>query len=51
MTDLPERLKDLEGGDAIAGEGLLFSREDGVEAAWKVVDPIIGDHDAHSSPA
>ncbi len=31
-------------GDAIAGEGLLFSREDGVEAAWKVVDPIIGDH-------
>ena len=32
-------------GDAIAGEGLLFSREDGVEAAWKVVDPIIGDHD------
>jgi glucose-6-phosphate 1-dehydrogenase len=26
---------------AIAGDSTLFSREDGVEAAWRVVDPIL----------
>ena len=26
-------------GDAMAGENLLFAREDGVEAAWRVVNP------------
>jgi glucose-6-phosphate 1-dehydrogenase len=31
-------------GDALAGEALLFAREDGVEAAWRVVDPILTDH-------
>ncbi len=31
-------------GDALAGEGLLFSREDGVEAAWRVVDHVVHDH-------
>ena len=28
--------------DAIRGDPLLFVREDGVEAAWGVVDPILG---------
>lgn len=27
-------------GDAIAGDGALFTREDAIEAAWAVVDPI-----------
>jgi len=25
------------------GDGTLFNREDAVEAAWQVVDPILGD--------
>src|SRR5579872_1468723 len=29
-------------GDAILGDATLFVREDGVEAAWSVVDPILG---------
>ncbi len=28
-------------GDAMAGEGALFTREDAVEAAWAVVDPVL----------
>jgi glucose-6-phosphate 1-dehydrogenase len=28
-------------GDAMRGDGWLFAREDGVEAAWRVVDPIL----------
>jgi len=31
-------------GDAMAGDGALFTREDAVEAAWAVVDPILKDH-------
>ncbi|MEO8464362.1 MAG: glucose-6-phosphate dehydrogenase [Gammaproteobacteria bacterium] len=31
-------------GDAIAGDGALFAREDAVEAAWAVVDPVLEDH-------
>ncbi|MGI8778537.1 MAG: glucose-6-phosphate dehydrogenase [Acidimicrobiales bacterium] len=31
-------------GDALAGEALLFAREDEVEAAWEVVDPVLRDH-------
>src|SRR5262249_26549525 len=27
-------------GDAMAGDAMLFAREDGVEAAWRVVEPI-----------
>jgi glucose-6-phosphate 1-dehydrogenase len=27
--------------DAMAGDGALFTREDAVEAAWKVVDPVL----------
>jgi glucose-6-phosphate 1-dehydrogenase len=29
-------------GDAIRGDPTLFVREDGVEASWRVVDPILG---------
>ena len=36
-------------GDAIAGDGGLFTREDAVEAAWEVVDPVLATHHrAHS---
>ena len=31
-------------GDAMAGDGALFTREDAVEAAWKVVDPVLKVH-------
>jgi glucose-6-phosphate 1-dehydrogenase len=31
-------------GDAMAGDGALFAREDSVEAAWTVVDPILTRH-------
>lgn len=30
--------------DAMAGDGALFSREDSVEAAWAVVDPVLDAH-------
>jgi glucose-6-phosphate 1-dehydrogenase len=36
-----ERLLD----DAMSGETLLFAREDGVEASWRVVDNVLTDHD------
>jgi glucose-6-phosphate 1-dehydrogenase len=29
-------------GDAMAGDGTLFARQDGVEAAWAIVEPILG---------
>ena len=29
--------------DAMSGDGMLFAREDAVEAAWAVVQPILGD--------
>src|SRR5579862_1099883 len=31
-------------GDAMAGNEALFTREDAVEAAWSVVDPVLVDH-------
>jgi len=31
-------------GDAMAGDGALFTREDAVEAAWVVVDPVLRNH-------
>jgi glucose-6-phosphate 1-dehydrogenase len=31
-------------GDAIAGNGMLFTREDAVEAAWAIVDPVLTHH-------
>ena len=32
-------------GDAMAGDGALFTREDAVEAAWAVVDPVLANHE------
>ena len=32
-------------GDAMMGDGALFMREDAVEAAWAIVDPILKNHD------
>jgi glucose-6-phosphate 1-dehydrogenase len=32
-------------GDAMKGDGALFAREDAVEAAWAIVDPILTNHD------
>lgn len=29
-------------GDAMRGDATLFAREDSVEAAWRIVDPILG---------
>ena len=29
-------------GDAIQGDAILFVREDAVEAAWSIVEPILG---------
>jgi glucose-6-phosphate 1-dehydrogenase len=31
-------------GDAMTGDGALFTREDTVEAAWAVVDPVLKTH-------
>ena len=28
-------------GDAMDGDAMLFAREDAIEAAWNVVDPIL----------
>jgi glucose-6-phosphate 1-dehydrogenase len=30
-------------GDAIDGDAMMFARQDSVEAAWAVVDPVLGD--------
>ena len=30
--------------DAMVGNGALFTREDAVEAAWSVVDPVLAEH-------
>jgi glucose-6-phosphate 1-dehydrogenase len=39
------RLRDYERllGDAIAGDATLFARQDVVEAAWAIVDPLLAD--------
>ena len=31
-------------GDAMAGDGALFTRQDAVEAAWAVVQPVLNTH-------
>jgi glucose-6-phosphate 1-dehydrogenase len=31
-------------GDAMAGDGALFTRQDAIEAAWVVVDPVLKKH-------
>lgn len=33
-------------GDAMAGDGTLFTSQDAVEAAWAVVDPVLANHHA-----
>jgi glucose-6-phosphate 1-dehydrogenase len=30
--------------DALAGDGALFTREDAVEAAWAVAEPVLRTH-------
>jgi glucose-6-phosphate 1-dehydrogenase len=30
--------------EALEGDPTLFAREDGVEAAWRIVDPVVGEH-------
>jgi len=55
MTSMPAKLTAVESqaadevdayvrllGDAMRGDAMLFVREDAVEAAWAVVDPILG---------
>ncbi len=38
-------------GDAMIGDGALFTREDAVEAAWEVVEPVLENHpQAHIYP-
>ncbi len=41
----PEEMEPYERliGDAIGGDATLFAREDEVEAAWAVVDPVLND--------
>jgi glucose-6-phosphate 1-dehydrogenase len=31
-------------GEAMAGDGTLFTREESVEAAWAVVEPVLASH-------
>ena len=33
-------------GDAMAGDGALFTSQDAVEAAWAIVDPVLARHNA-----
>jgi glucose-6-phosphate 1-dehydrogenase len=35
-------------GDAMAGDATLFARQDAVEAAWSIVDPVLGDGELHT---
>jgi glucose-6-phosphate 1-dehydrogenase len=52
-NEFPDEMSPYERllGDALAGEGLLFARQDGVEEAWRVVDKILTHHHvAHPYP-
>jgi glucose-6-phosphate 1-dehydrogenase len=40
LTDVPEAYETLI-LDAIRGDGTLFTRQDGVERAWQICDPLI----------
>jgi glucose-6-phosphate 1-dehydrogenase len=44
--DAPSRESEYERllGDAMAGDGALFSTQDAVEAAWTVVQPVLTNH-------
>ena len=41
VDDSPETLRLLT--DALHGKAELFARPDSVEAAWRVVDPVLGE--------
>ena len=52
-NEFPDEMSPYERllGDALAGEGLLFARQDGVEEAWRVVDKVLTHHHvAHPYP-
>jgi glucose-6-phosphate 1-dehydrogenase len=36
--------------EALDGDASLFTRSDGIEASWKMVDPIIRGWEAHNDP-
>ena len=36
--------------DALLGDASLFSRSDGIEAAWELMDPIIHGWESHDGP-
>ena len=48
-NDHPDEMSAYERllGDAMDGEAMLFARQDAVEAAWRVVEPVL----VHSDPA
>ena len=43
VTRAPEEMDAYERvlGDAMAGDATLFAREDYVEEAWRIVDPVL----------
>ena len=45
LRHAPEAMRPYERllGDAMRGDATLFARQDEVEAAWEVVEPILGD--------
>jgi glucose-6-phosphate 1-dehydrogenase len=45
-NEFPDEMSPYERllGDALAGEGLLFARQDGVEESWRVVDKVLTHH-------
>lgn len=46
-NDHPDEMSAYERllGDAMDGEAMLFARQDAVEAAWRVVEPVLVHHD------
>jgi glucose-6-phosphate 1-dehydrogenase len=46
MNQYPDEMTAYERllGDALAGDNLLFTREDAVEEAWRVVEPVLTHH-------
>jgi glucose-6-phosphate 1-dehydrogenase len=51
-NDSSERLDAYERliGDAMAGDPTLFARQDAVEAAWAIVDPVLERTNTNSMP-
>ena len=46
LDEQPDRVAPYERllGDAMAGDGALFTREDAIDAAWAVVEPVLESH-------